>query len=88
MDDLPRISVPELILSCHPLGRGSAVWVKAVVPDSVGLPGNITKFDSVDCCMKVVVVGDRWGVVVGDQCGTPDIKETIDDTVREWCLVV
>ena len=81
MDDLPRISVPELILGRHPLGGGSVIWAEAVVPDSVGLPGNTAKFDSVNCRVKVVVVGDRWGVVVGNQRSTPDIKETIDDTV-------
>ena len=56
-------------------------WVKALVLDGIGLPGNVAEFDGVNCQVKIVVVNNRWGVIVGDQRGTPDIEEAVNDTV-------
>ena len=35
VDDLSRVAVPDLMISGHPLGRGSVCWMKAIVPGSI-----------------------------------------------------
>ena len=41
----------------------------------------MAEFDGVDCCMKVAVIEYRCGVVVRDECGTPDAEESVDDVI-------
>lgn len=64
VDNLPRVSVPDLVISGHPLGRGPIFWTEAVIPGSVRLPRYVAEFDGVDRGVKVVVVGYWCRVVV------------------------
>ena len=48
-DDLPGIVIPELVIGRHPLGGGPVLWAKPVVPYGIRFPGNMAKFDCVDC---------------------------------------
>jgi hypothetical protein len=72
MDDLPGVTVPDLIIGGHPFRRGCVVWTEAIVSGSVGLPGYVAKFDGVDRCMKFMVVFNWCGVIVRDERSTPD----------------
>jgi hypothetical protein len=66
VDDFSRVTVPELVLSVHPLGRGRVVWTETVVPGGIRLPGHVSKFDRIDCRVKVVVAKYWCRVLVGD----------------------
>lgn len=33
--------------------------------------------------MQVGVISNRWKVVMGNKCGTPDSEEVIDSTMQE-----
>jgi len=35
VDDLPRIAVPELVLGCHPFGRGSMLWIETLILNGI-----------------------------------------------------
>lgn len=37
----------------------------------------------IDPCVKIVVIGDWWDIVVRDECRTPDRKEGVKGFVRE-----
>lgn len=35
VDDLPRVSVPELVLRGHPLRGGPIVWAESIILDGI-----------------------------------------------------
>ena len=41
----------------------------------------MAEFDCINCCMKVVVVKYRCRIIVGDQCSSPEVKESVDIVV-------
>ena len=45
----------------------------------------MAKLDGINCCMKVAVVVDWCRVFIRDECGTPDVEESVDSVVRECC---
>lgn len=81
MDDLPRITEPELIVGSHPLGYGRIFWAETVILNGIRLPGYVAKFNGINCCVKVFVVKYWRRVVVRNQCGTPDAEESVDNVV-------
>ena len=66
VDDLSRVTIPELILSGHPLRCRCVVWADTTVVGSIGLPGYMSECDCVDRCVKVVVVKYWRRVIVGN----------------------
>jgi hypothetical protein len=38
----------------------------------------MAKLDGIDCCMELTMVEYRRGVIVGDECCTPDVEEPVN----------
>ena len=73
--------VPDLIISSHPFRCWSIIWSKAIVPNSVRLPGYMAELDRIDRCMEIVVVDNWCGVLMGEERGIPDTEKLVNGVV-------
>ena len=81
VDKFSGIAIPELIFGGHPLGCGSILWAKIVVLGGERLPRHMPKIDCINRRVEVFVV-EYWSrVIVGDQCGTPEVEKSVENVI-------
>jgi hypothetical protein len=82
VDDLPRVTVPKVVVGLHPLWYRSTLGVQPLVLGSVGLPRDVSKSDCIDPGVEIFVIGDGGGVTVGDERGSPDVEQLVNKGLR------
>ena len=78
LDHLTRVPIPNVIFPRHPLRTAGHFGEGTIVFETGILPRNAAELDCVDLLVKILVVGDGWGVIVGDERGGPQFEELIN----------
>ena len=84
LDDLTRVPMPNIILHGLPLRDASCSGERTFVLEATVFPLNVAKLDCIDLLVKILVIGDGWRVVVGNECGHPEFEEFVDLLLREF----
>jgi hypothetical protein len=86
LDRFARIPVPDVVLSSLPLWRVSDRGEWTLILEAGVIPLGITKCDGINLPVEISLVGDGWGVVVGTECGRPQLKKFVGLSLRELSI--
>ena len=82
VDDQPGVAIPYLVFGRHPPWDWTILRTDPLILSSVRFPWNLSQFDCVDLCMKVLMINDRGEIAVGDERSAPDFEKLIDNALR------
>lgn len=71
LDNLARVPVPNLMDGSHPLRRTRCSGERLIIAELGTFPSNIAKLNGVDLTVEILMVGEGWGVMVGNERGSP-----------------
>jgi hypothetical protein len=85
-DNIAWVPVPDIILLGHPLRGTGGPWKGAIVLEDFVFPLDITEMDGVKLLAKILMSGNGWSVIVGNECGGPKLEEPVSLFLRKLCL--
>ena len=86
LDDFMRVPIPNIIPCSLPLWRVNCVGEGTIVPEVCTFPLDIPKFNCVNLLMEISVIDDWWRVTVRNECGSPQFKELVNLSLREFSI--
>jgi hypothetical protein len=86
VNDFTRVSEPNIIFRRLPFRGASRYRGGALVLEGDVFPLDITEFNCIDLSVEVVVVGDRWYVVVRNKCSGPNFEKSVDLLLSKFRL--
>ena len=75
--------MPDVIPRCLPFWGTGCFWGRAVILEASILPLDISNIDHIDLAKEISVVGDGWRAAMGNERGSPQLKEFVDPSPRK-----